>query len=120
MLEPIIYWAKMTNNHMVRVPFFPKLLKKIWAMGCPRLLAIRSSRSWPMQNVRATFTAASRKFEFSNGLRKLNKERCTEAKDAGDGSGQNDGPRDSGSCIRNFLRDMHAGVEPSYAIDDSL
>ena len=71
-----------------------------------------------MQNVRATFTAASQRFEFSNGLRKLNNERCTEAKDAGDGSGQNDGPWDSGGCIRNFLRDMHTGVEPSCGIDD--
>jgi hypothetical protein len=114
MLEPIIYWAKMTNDHIARVPFFPKLLKKIWAMGCPRLLPIRASRSWPMQNVRATFTAASQRFEFSDGLRNFNNEtRCTEAKDAGDGSGQNDGPWDSGGCIRNFLRDMYAGVEPS-------
>jgi hypothetical protein len=70
-LEPIIYWAKMTNDHIVRVPFFPKLLKKIWAMGCPRLLAIKASRSRPMQNVRATFTAVSQRFDFSNGPRKF-------------------------------------------------
>lgn len=81
---------------------------------------MRASRSWPMQNVRATFTAASQTFEFSNGLRKLNNESRTEAKDAGDRSGQNDGPRDSGGCIRSFLRDMHTGVKPGYAIEDYL
>lgn len=58
MLEPIIYCAKMMNDHMARVPFCPKLLKKIWAMGCPRLPFITPSGSWPMQNARATFTAA--------------------------------------------------------------
>ena len=73
-----------------------------------------------MQNERATFTAASQRFEFSNGLQGVNDEKRTEAKDAGDGSGQNDGPWDSGGCIRNFLRDMHTGVEPSYAIRDHL
>src|SRR5579863_4803405 len=104
----------MTNDHITRVPFFPKPSKKIWAIGCPRLLLIRASRSLPMQNERATFTAASQRFEFSNGLHGQNDERRTEAKDAGDGSGQNDGPWDSGGCIRNFLGDMHTGVEPSY------
>lgn len=58
MLEPIIYCAKMMNDHMASVPLFPKLFKRIWAMGCPRLLFMRPCRSWPMQNARVMFTAA--------------------------------------------------------------
>ncbi len=59
MLEPIMYCTKMMNDHMTRVTFCPKLLRKIWAMGCPRLLFMRPSRFWPMQNASVTFTAAS-------------------------------------------------------------
>jgi len=59
MLDPIIYCAKIMNDHIARAPFCPKLLTKIWAMGCPRLLFMRPSRSWPMQNASVTFTAAS-------------------------------------------------------------
>ena len=59
MLDPIIYWPKTINDHRARVPFFPKLLKMICAIGCPRLLPIKASRSWPMQKVRAMFTATS-------------------------------------------------------------
>ena len=57
MLEPIIYCAIMMNDHMASVPSFPKLLKKIWAIGCPKLLLMIPSRSWPMQNARVTLTA---------------------------------------------------------------
>jgi hypothetical protein len=59
MLEPIMYCTKMMNDHITRVPLRPKLLRKIWAIGCPRLLFMRPSGSWPMQNASVTFTAAS-------------------------------------------------------------
>jgi hypothetical protein len=59
MLEPIMYCTKMMHDHMTRVPFCPKLLSKIWAMGCPRLLLMRPAGSWPMQNASVTFTVAS-------------------------------------------------------------
>jgi hypothetical protein len=64
MFEPIIYCVTMMNDHMARVPVLPRLLKKIWAKGCPRPLPIRPSRSLPMQNARVTFTAVSQRLDY--------------------------------------------------------
>ena len=64
-----------------------------------------------MQKVSAIFTAKSYGIGLSDCVRGLNNQRRTETKDSGDGSGQNDGPWDSGGCVRSFLRDMHGRVE---------
>jgi hypothetical protein len=61
MLEPIIYCARMMNAHTASVAVFPNLFKNIWAIGCPRLLFMRPSRSWPMQNARVMFTAMAQR-----------------------------------------------------------
>jgi hypothetical protein len=69
MLEPIMYCTKMMKDHMTRVLLCPRLLRKIWAMGCPRPLFMRPSRSWPMQNASVTFTAASEILGSNDQLR---------------------------------------------------
>ena len=55
MLEPIMYWQMTMNAHTARQPFWPKLRKKICAMGCE--LSMIASRSVPMQNARETLIA---------------------------------------------------------------
>ena len=46
-----------TMAHTANVPFWPKLLKKIVAMGCPIGLLRIESKSVPMQKASATLIA---------------------------------------------------------------
>lgn len=55
MLEPIMYCTMTMMAQTASAPFWPKLLKKICAIGCA--LDVMASRSVPMQNARETLIA---------------------------------------------------------------
>lgn len=56
--EKATNWTMTTNAQTASVPFCPKLLKKMVAMGWPIGLFMRPSISVPMQNARDTLIAS--------------------------------------------------------------
>lgn len=106
MLEPIMYWQMTMNAHTARHPFWPKLWKNIWAMGCGLLMI--ASRSVPMQKAREMLMAAAR---VSYGMHTDTDGARTPPENAGDADRTNDSPRDSDRGVGGFLTDVYAGIE---------
>ena len=62
MLLPIMYCTRTMIAHSVNVPFCPKLLKKIWAIGWSE--SLMAAKSVPMQNARDTLMATCHNVRF--------------------------------------------------------
>ena len=97
-----------TIAHTANVPFCPKLLKKIVAMGCPIGLLRIESKSVPMQKASATLIA---RYNVTSCFTIKMKKEHTPTKHTSDTNSVDDGPRHSSGSVRCFLTDVHAGVE---------
>ena len=69
MLEPIMYCTTTMIAHTASAPFWPKLLKKICAMGCE--LPTMPSMSVPMQNASDTLIAVTVVVQHDNSERQV-------------------------------------------------
>lgn len=119
MLEPIMYCARTTNAHSASVPFCPKLLKNICAIGWPIGESKIPSKSVPMQNASDTLIAAPHKIQTESSFAEAYITMVrTPSENTCNSYGHNDGPWDSSRCVASLLTDMYARVERAFSNKD--